>query len=76
MQYPHCDPRILHDPEDECEVCDQHPEWQELRKMWKINFTGKRVPDFIICPSELERPLDTINAWPNNRPYRPRGEQP
>lgn len=38
-QFPHCDARILHAP-GECEYCDLHPEWQELRKMWGIAFTG------------------------------------
>ena len=38
-QFPHCDARILHAP-GECEYCDLHPEWQELRKVWGIAFTG------------------------------------
>ena len=38
-QFPHCDQRILHAP-GECEHCDGHAEWQELRKAWGIAFTG------------------------------------
>jgi hypothetical protein len=38
-QFPHCDSRILHAP-SECEYCDRHPEWQELREAWGIAFTG------------------------------------
>ena len=37
--YPHCDSRVLHAP-SECDYCDGHPEWQELRKAWGIAFTG------------------------------------
>lgn len=37
--FPHCDQRILHKP-GECEFCDEHPDWQELRKAWGIAFTG------------------------------------
>jgi hypothetical protein len=36
---PHCDQRILHAPR-ECEFCDMHPEWQALRVLWGIAFTG------------------------------------
>ncbi len=35
----HCDARVLHAP-GECQYCDLHPEWQELRKAWGIAFTG------------------------------------
>lgn len=38
-QFPHCDQRILH-AKGECEFCDRHPDWQELRKAWGIAFTG------------------------------------
>jgi hypothetical protein len=39
-QFPHCDQRILHAPEDGCKWCNHHPEWQALRKAWGIAFTG------------------------------------
>lgn len=38
--FPHCDSRILHAPEDDCEYCNRHPEWQRLREAWGIAFTG------------------------------------
>jgi len=38
-QFPHCDQRILHAP-GECEFCDRHPGWQQLRQAWGIAFTG------------------------------------
>ncbi len=40
MMFPHCDQRILHAPEDNCEYCNECPEWQALRKAWGIAFTG------------------------------------
>lgn len=54
-QFPHCDPRILHAPE-ECEFCDMHPDWQILRQYWRIAFTGyepeeKELP----CPADHSR---------------------
>lgn len=83
-QTPHCDGKVLHAP-GECEYCDGHAEWQELRQMWGIAFTGHsedtvKAFDYssgtpteydkklIPCPSEWDRPLDTINKWPRNRP--------
>ena len=39
-QFPHCDQRILHGPEDGCEFCNRHPDWQALREAWGIAFTG------------------------------------
>lgn len=68
-QFPHCDPRILHAP-GECDVCDLHPEWQELREVWCINFTGKRDCEKTSCPAEVYRNKSTIEAWPDNRPYK------
>lgn len=50
-RYPHCDARILHAPK-ECRFCDLHPDWQELREMWQIAFTGKETV-----------PLDHTAAW-------------
>lgn len=69
MTYPHCDPRVLHAPL-ECEYCDKHSEWQELRVYWKINFTGHHEPDRTTCPSEIERPLSNINKWDGNVPQK------
>lgn len=41
MTYPHCDARVLHAP-GECAYCDEHPDWQKLREVWGIAFTGHR----------------------------------
>lgn len=64
-QFPHCDPRILHAPE-ECEYCDAHPVWQELRQKWGIAFTGyepegKELP----CPADHLRG-DNHKKWDGN----------
>jgi hypothetical protein len=83
-QAPHCDAKILHAP-GECQYCDDKPEWQELRQMWGIAFTGHSnetipYPDrngntieksLIPCPSEWDRPVEIINKWGGNiaRPH-------
>lgn len=66
-QFPHCDALVLHSPKT-CEFCDMHPDWQELRKLWGINFTGGTDPALAQCPAEKRRALATINKWPGNRP--------
>jgi len=68
-QYPHCDPNILHEP-GSCEYCDRHPEWQELRVTWGINFTGKNDSTKQPCPSERLRPAHVAHRWHGNRPTR------
>jgi hypothetical protein len=56
MQYPHCDSRILHAP-GECEFCDLHPKWQELRGGWGVAFTGHAPQgDEMACPADRARP--------------------
>lgn len=65
---PHCDSSILHGPLAECIYCDQFPEWQELRKRWRINFTGENDPKKAPCPSTHFRPLDVIEKWHGNVP--------
>lgn len=57
-QYPHCDPRILHAP-GTCDVCDMHPDWQELREHWQIAFTGQ-------TPKPLAEP-----SWSSEGPVLP-----
>lgn len=53
---PHCDTRILHKP-GECEYCDHYPDWQELRQMWSIAFTGHEpTADQLPCPADHTRP--------------------
>jgi hypothetical protein len=64
-QFPHCDQRILHAP-GECQYCDAHPEWQELRIKWGIAFTGyepegKELP----CPADYARG-DSHKLWYGN----------
>jgi hypothetical protein len=68
-QFPHCEATILHPP-GTCDVCDQHPDWQQLRNLWGINFTGENDEHKIPCPSTRRRPLAAVHAWVNNRPRR------
>jgi hypothetical protein len=65
-QFPHCDGRILHAP-NSCVFCDKHPDWQELRKVWNMNFTNEQDPTKTQCPAEAARG-ETINKWLGNRP--------
>lgn len=69
-QFPHCDSRILHAP-GECEVCDMHPEWQALRLVWRIAFTGW-TPEMgdLPCPANSARGEDVDKQWPGNVPLR------
>lgn len=64
---PHCDARVLHRP-GVCRFCDEYSDWQELREVWGINFTGERDPDKLPCPAEMRRDLENIERWPGNRP--------
>jgi hypothetical protein len=66
-EFPHCDRLVLHAP-GECSYCDAHPDWQELRILWGINFTGKNEPDKALCPAERRRSVRMINQWPGNTP--------
>lgn len=66
-QFPHCDQTILHKKGD-CKYCDAHPEWQELRIAWGINFTGEKDETKLPCPSEIRRPAYVAHRWPGNRP--------
>jgi len=53
---PHCDARILHQP-GECWSCDLYPDWQALRKLWGIAFTGRQpAGDQLPCPADHSRP--------------------
>ena len=70
-QFPHCDPRILH-TKGECEFCDAHPEWQELREHWGIAFTGHKptkddLREELPCPADFNRG-EAHKIWPGNRP--------
>lgn len=66
-QFPHCDALILHRP-GQCEYCDEHPDWQELRELWQINFTGEHEPGKVLCPAEQKRDLRQIEKWCGNTP--------
>ena len=70
-QFPHCDARILHAP-GECDYCDGHPEWQELRVNWGIAFTGHApVGGQLRCPADLHRPPHSAGdhrRWGGNKP--------
>lgn len=69
LQAPHCDGRILHAP-GECVYCDKHSDWQQLRELWGINFTGKTDPEKLQCPAEFRRSIDIINKWYGNIPRK------
>jgi len=78
-QFPHCDQRILHAP-GECEYCDGHLEWQELRTAWGIAFTG-HIPDGewikMPCPADADRPAGSSSdhrRWGGNKPTSVRGD--
>lgn len=68
-QFPHCDPNILHRP-GACEFCDMHPEWQELREVWGINFSGEEDKTKSPCPSERHRPAHISHRWIGNQATR------
>ncbi len=66
IQAPHCDQRILHAP-GECRYCDKHPEWQELRFLWGIAFTGYEPEGTELpCPADHARP-GKAQVWGPNR---------
>jgi hypothetical protein len=66
-QFPHCDTQILHAP-GECEYCDRHPDWQTMRRWWRINFTGHHDPLLAPCPSTHLRTDEQRDSWPGNTP--------
>lgn len=69
---PHCDASVLHAP-GECRWCDARSDWQELRKLWGIAFTGKQPTERqIACPSDFRRGFDGAGRqWPGNRAETP-----
>lgn len=67
-QFPHCDPKVLHAP-GECQHCDKHPEWQALRQIWAIAFTGYDAQQGELpCPAENARGRANCQAWGGNKP--------
>jgi hypothetical protein len=87
QQFPHCDPRILHAPEDNCQFCNEHGDWQELRKAWGIAFTGHSfdkqgnpLPDgnggvILPCPAQYNRGMASIDGWHGNVAFTPEVEE-
>lgn len=75
--FPHCDSAVLHAP-GECEYCDRHPDWQALRLVWGIAFTGHAPTDVdptyaqagrqLPCPSDARRGIGQAHTWGGNRP--------
>jgi hypothetical protein len=63
---PHCDQSILHAP-GACQHCDKYPDWQELRKLWRINFTDEYDLDKAPCPSTYFREIGVRDRWFGNR---------
>ncbi len=50
------DASIVHAP-GECKTCDDFPDWQTLRSLWNITYTGRTPkPGQVRCPSTLNRP--------------------
>src|SRR5271154_6810087 len=86
-QMPHCDQRVLHSPEDNCKYCNERPEWQAVRIMWGIAFTGRSYDDkgrpskgphgnvLQPCPAEAERGMESLNGWHGNVPMTPEAEK-
>lgn len=67
---PHCDAAVLHAP-NECDYCDLYPAWQRYRVVAGIAFTGHEpLDDETMCPSEVRRPVETIERWGGNRPSK------
>jgi hypothetical protein len=65
-QFPHCDPRVLHAPH-ECAYCDKHSDWQDLRIVWGIAFTGYTPEGTELpCPADHARG-DKHKDWGGNQ---------
>lgn len=67
---PHCDARILHNP-DECCFCDR-ADLQAVRNHLRIAWTGYEPgPTQIPCEADLDRPVGSTadyNRWHGNVP--------
>ena len=66
---PHCDPSILHEP-GACDACDEYPDWQQMRTVQQINFTGQYDSDKAPCPSVYFREVGVRDRWGGNRPWK------
>lgn len=68
FKMPHCDQAVLHAP-GECKYCDERPDWQALRQLWGIAFTGHPPQQGeVACPSDARRPNGVNQLWPGNQP--------
>lgn len=73
---PHCDQRILHAPGD-CWACDLYPDWQKLRELWGIAFTGHQPTDGQLpCPADAARPPGSPADHRQWGPNQAQGERP
>lgn len=72
---PHCDASILHPP-GTCDACDEYPDWQALRELWRVNFTGQHDPAKAPCPSEHSRTAKVRDRWAGNRAVSPEPPEP
>lgn len=73
MIFPHCDQRILH-TKGECRYCDGYPEWQKLREVWGIAFTGH--PPGIVSTYGADSGLVVRTFTTTVDPRRDRGRLP
>lgn len=64
---PHCDQSVLHQP-GECEYCDHYSDWQEMRLIQRINYTGHFDRDKAPCPSHFFRDPEVVETWHGNLP--------
>lgn len=65
IRYPHCDPRVLHVPE-ECMFCAEAKELQEEREKLGVSNTGKNNRSWP-CPADKARSSTSLNSWHGNR---------
>lgn len=63
---PHCDASTLHAP-GVCIYCDEFGDWQELRQLWSINFTGQMLDGRTPCPSQWFRDPLIRDLWGGNQ---------
>lgn len=68
--FPHCDPRVIHAPADNCKFCNESI-LQKAREIWGIAYTGHPESGKIPCPGETARGMDSLNSWGGNVAYTP-----
>ena len=74
-RFPHCEPRVLHLPED-CKYCADAPMLQEERVRLEVSNTGHTNRKFP-CPAEQARSLkNSINKWHGNTPQKEGDPEP